>query len=111
MPLPAMSPTRRRLLALMVAVWSLALLPGGAGGADFEDSFETPQATWSIGETDVTHRVISHGRTTDGPHRGRQAERIILDAGSGTMIRLDLPLTPSRVIDEWRRCGPTAQGR
>ena len=101
MPLPAMSPTRR-LLAVMVAVWSLALLPGGAGGADFEDSFETPQATWSIGETDVTHRVISHGRTTDGPHRGRQAERIILDAGSGTMIRLDLPLTPSRVIDEWR---------
>ena len=62
----------------------------------------TPQATWSIGESDVTHRVISHGRTTDGPHRGRQAERIILDAGSGTMIRLDLPLTPSRVIDEWR---------
>jgi len=81
-----------------------ALLLSGptTAAAGLEDSFETPQPTWSIGESDVTHRVVSHGRSTDGPHRGRQAERIVLETASGTVLRWELPINSCRVIDEWR---------
>ena len=83
---------------LLAAVFACASAMAGA----VEEPFETPTTTWTIGDSDVTHRVIAHVRSTEGPHRGRGCERIVLDAASGTTLRWELPLEPARVIDEWR---------
>ena len=87
-----------RLGILLAAV--LACATAAAGG--IEESFESPATAWVIGDSDVVHRIISHARSTELPHRGKGCERIVLDASSGTTLRWQLPLSPARVIDEWR---------
>ena len=93
---PPLSPVLRAGFLLAVVACATAT----AGGV--EEPFETPATTWTIGDSDVTHRVVSHARSTEGPHRGKGCERIVIDAASGTTLRWELPLQPARVIDEWR---------
>ena len=94
---PPLSTALRLGLLLAAMVGCATTLAAGV-----EETFETPATSWTIGDSDVTHRVLSHGRSTDGPHRGRGCERLVLDAASGTTLRWELPLEPARVIDEWR---------
>ena len=86
----------------MVALATVVAMATTAAGAGTEDGYESGTRRWRIGESDVTHRVVSHLRSSEGPHRGQGCERIVLEAASGTMLRLELPLEPARVIDEWR---------
>ena len=88
---------------LAVAAALAVLLAGSTALASaVEEGFEQAGTTWKIGDCDVTHRVVAHVRTTEAPHRGKACERIVLEAASGTTLRLELPVQPARVIDEWR---------
>jgi len=93
------SPSPGLVVGILLAA-AFARAPAAAGG--IEEAFEGPATSWVIGDSDVTHRIISHARSTEGPHRGRGCERIVLDAASGTTLRWQLSLPPARVIDEWR---------
>jgi hypothetical protein len=93
-PLPARFPVGFLLAAIACCAAAVA------GG--IEEPFETPATSWAIGDSDVTHRVLVHVRSPEGPHRGKGCERIVLDAASGTSLRWQMPLQPARVIDEWR---------
>ena len=109
---PNVAPSRGRIGAVRVGICNAVRLVSallvfaatsrGLPGAVIEEGFEGAGTAWRVGESDVTHRVLSHGPSGDGPHRGDGCERIVLDAASGTVLRLELPLPPARVIDEWR---------
>ncbi len=73
-----------------------------AAAATFEDDYEGPETKWSVGESDVNPRVISHALSTAAPHRGRSCERFVIDASAGTTLRLMTPMGDARVIDEWQ---------
>lgn len=90
----------RLALATLAAVL-LAGAPLGAAADGIEEDFEGPGVGWRVGESDVTHRIISHDRSPAAARRGRGGERIVLDAASGTVLRFEYPLPPTRVIDEW----------
>jgi hypothetical protein len=73
-----------------------------AAAATLEDSFEGPEPSWGVAESDVGHRVVSHARSREAPHRGAACERFVIDASAGTTLRVQVPIEPARVIDEWK---------
>lgn len=73
----------------------------GAAAATLEDSFEGPEPSWDVAESDVGHRVVGHARSREAPHRGAACERFVIDASAGTTLRVQMPIEPARVIDEW----------
>ena len=83
---------------------ALALLgrPLPARAATIEDSFEGPETSWQVAESDVGHRVVSHGRSRTAAHRGAACERFVIEASAGTTLRVQMPLPKARVIDEWK---------
>ncbi len=74
----------------------------GAAAATLEDSFEGPEPSWEVAESDVGHRVVGHARSREAPHRGAACERFVIDASAGTTLRVQMPIEPARVIDEWK---------
>lgn len=74
----------------------------GAIAATLEDSFEGPEPTWEVAESDVGHRLVGHARSRETPHRGAVCERFVIDASAGTTLRVQMPIEPARVIDEWK---------
>ena len=78
-------------------------------GSMYEESFETPETIFSIGHSDVEHKVLEHRRSTQSPHRGSMCERFCIQAGSGTSLQLQMPIGQVALIDElagslWVRC-------
>ena len=63
----------------MIVCASLAagMLAGAATAATFEDSFEGPETAWQVAESDTSHRVVSHARSRELPHRGAASERFV----------------------------------
>jgi len=99
---PGLQARRRRGRGCAILV-ALAILPSAAApAATIEDDFEGPAPTWRVAESDCNHRVVTHGRFPDAPHRGRGCERFVIEASAGTTLRLDTPVGEARVIDEWR---------
>jgi len=92
-------PIRARVAASCV-VWSLACALAPA--ATIEESFEGPTTSWTVAESDVNQRVVSHVRSREAPHRGASCERIVIDASAGTTLRIQTPVGDARVIDEWK---------
>jgi hypothetical protein len=80
----------------------VALASAGAAAATLEDSFEGPEPSWEVAESDVGHRVVGHARVREAPHRGAACERFVIDASAGTTLRVQMPIEPARVIDEWK---------
>jgi hypothetical protein len=88
------------LLATCAAIVAWASV--GAAAATLEDSFEGPEPSWEVAESDVGHRVVGHARSREAPHRGAACERFVIDASAGTTLRVQMPIEPARVIDEWK---------
>jgi len=93
----------RRVHAIVIAVaWWLA---GRAGApvlaVEIEDGFETPAVSWRVAESDADPRPLSHERSRIQPHRGDACERLEFEAAAGTLLRLELPVGPLAVIDEF----------
>ena len=96
-------PHRRRFPATAFHAACLALAVASAGrAATVEESFEGPQTSWQVAESDVGHRIVSHARSRETPHRGASCERFVIEASSGTTLRLQTPIGRTRVIDEWK---------
>jgi len=93
-------PILRPIGPWLVAIVALSATISGA--ATFEESYEGPEAKWSVGDSDVHPRVISHALSAEAPHRGRCCERFLIEASAGTRLRLETPMNDARVIDEWR---------
>jgi len=94
------APGRRPLVCLAVSLAAI-VVAAHACAATIEESFEGPQTTWMVAESDVGHRLVSHTRSRETPHRGAACERFILDASAGTTLRVQAPIGAARVIDEW----------
>ncbi|MFN5756004.1 MAG: hypothetical protein ACK48M_04310, partial [Planctomycetia bacterium] len=88
------------LLATCAA--TVALASAVAAAATLEDSFEGPEPSWEVAESDVGHRVVGHARSREAAHRGAACERFVLEASAGTTLRVQMPIEPARVIDEWK---------
>lgn len=86
--------------AALVA-WGIGLAHAAAA-ATIEEAFEGPTTSWTVAESDVNQRVVSHGRSREAAHRGASCERLVIDASAGTTLRLQTPVGDARVIDEWK---------
>ena len=78
----------------------LALAAEGLPGADIDDGFEGPDTSWVLAESDAAPKLAVHERAAAAPHRGDRCERLQFSAGTGTMLRLQMPLGRLAVIDE-----------
>ena len=89
---------------LLLALGLCMLLPVAVGvrAADVEEGFEGRRPLWSLAEADCGPRVTSHGIAVEAAHRGHSGERIALDASTGSTLRLQFPVGPAAVIDEFR---------
>jgi len=92
---PVPPPLPRGLLATAcVAIWA------AAGFA--QDVAPEPAATaWTLAEADTAPRVVAHALSPVAPHRGATCEQIALEASVGTTLRLQMPVGPAAVIDEF----------
>lgn len=93
-------PPFRSLAALACALVLLAI--SSASAATVEDSFEGPENAWAVAESDVGHRVLGHARSREAAHRGAGGERFLIEATAGTTLRVQMPLTRARAIEEWK---------
>ena len=95
---------RRGLVWGAVVVWGMvqAGLTGWATAATIEDACEAPETSWQVSEAAGGHRVFSHTRTRELPHRGMGCERFQLESMAATALRLQTPIGPTQVIEEWR---------
>lgn len=89
---------------LLLAMGLCMLLPGAVvvRAADVEEDFEGRRPLWVLAEADCGPRVTSHALVGEAAHRGRAGERIALDASTGSALRLQFPIGPAAVIDEFR---------
>jgi len=101
----------RFLFLVLVPLWIpvptpfQAFVPGTAPAraAEILDGFEDPPVPgrgWTVGESDASPRVVVQERCRDAPHAGSACERIVLEVGPGTVLRLEYPLGAVAVIDE-----------
>ncbi|MEI6240142.1 MAG: hypothetical protein WCR51_07120 [Planctomycetia bacterium] len=73
-----------------------------APAATIDEAFEGPATSWTVAESDVNHRVVSHSRSREAAHRGASCERFVIEASAGTTLRLQTSVGEARVIDEWK---------
>lgn len=93
---------RAVFVALVLVGSSVGPVPRGAA-TTFEDGCEdAAPATWQLAENDSGARLVEQARGGPPAHRGQGSERIVVEAGSGTTLRVALPLQAAAVIDEWR---------
>jgi len=98
---PVPPPLPARHLLLVVGWCMLVAGTARARADDVEEGFEGRQPLWSLAETDCGPRVTGHALTGDAAHRGNFGERIVLDAAVGSTLRLQFPIGPASVIDEF----------
>ena len=99
---PALPPLFVRQLVLAVGICMLFAGAGGSRAAELDEGFEGGQPRWSLAEADCAPRETIHALGADAAHRGDAGERIVLDAAAGSMLRLQFPIGPAAVIDEFR---------
>ena len=90
-------------LALVAGCWC-ALLPSASvcRAAEVDEAFEGGRPLWGIAESDCSPRVASHSIATVAARRGESGERIVIDASTGSMLRVQFPVGPASLIDEFR---------
>ena len=106
-PAPVLDDFRRRVpwLVLLGLFWSHA----EANGPLFDDGYDTTSPSWTVADSDASPRLIGHGRVPEAARRGDAGERIVVDAATGTRLRIQTPVGPAAAIDElvaaiWLRC-------
>ena len=87
-----------RLICAFVAI-ALSLGIPSTVGAD-QDSFETSEPTWKLGQTDTRLIKIQHQRVFDESHSGNGAEYLKVAHGQGTYAYLQYRVTPARLMNE-----------
>ncbi len=80
-----------------VVVLALSPLPARA---QFRDTFESPQATWSLAAADAGVKVIGQERTFRQSRSGSGSEYLRLTIGTGTYVHLAYQLGKAPVIAE-----------
>ena len=90
-----------RVLALAAPVFLSASLAGTTALGQLRDSFESPQATWVIGEADCGVRVLTQERTYRESHSGQSSEHWSLAVGNGTRVFLVHPIGKAPIIPEF----------
>ena len=85
---------RGLLAAAWVVIWSVA---GPAQAA----APEPTAPAWTVAESDTAPRVVAHGLSPVAPHRGSTCEQIAIEASAGTTLRLQMPVGPAALIDEF----------
>jgi hypothetical protein len=85
---------RGRLAAAWVVIWSVA-------GPAQATAPEPNAPTWTVAESDAAPRVVTHGMSPAAPRRGATCEQIALEASAGTVLRLQTPVGPAALIDEF----------
>jgi hypothetical protein len=98
----------RRLLPWLVLVGVLAI-PAEAAGQMVDDGYDTASPSWTVTESDASPRLIHHGRMPEAARRGAAGERLVVEAATGTTLRIETPIGPAAAIDElvaaiWLRC-------
>lgn len=78
----------------------LGLVGAACSAADIDEGFEGPKPAWTLAESDAAPRLAAHERIAAAPHRGDRCERLRFSAGTGTVLRLQMPLGRLAVIDE-----------
>jgi len=91
-------PTRTFLRSLLAAagmvIWSAAAPLRGF-------ATEPTETAWTLAEADTAPRVTAHALSAVAPHRGATCEQFTVDASAGTTLRLQMPVGPAAVIDEF----------
>jgi hypothetical protein len=87
----------RAALAAVVFAWIIAPLPRAPAAGEPE----TAAPAWTLGESDTAPRVLAHALSRTAPHGGQNCEVMSIDASAGSTLRLELPVGPAAVIDEF----------
>lgn len=88
---------RHRFVAALV----LGLVTAGSlPAAEIDEGFEGPEPAWALAESDAAPKLAAHERLAAAPHRGARCERLRFSAGTGTTLRLQMPIGRLAVIDE-----------
>ncbi|MEX2175822.1 MAG: hypothetical protein WD872_15770 [Pirellulaceae bacterium] len=87
------------ILAGALGVWTLLVAPVAA---QLRDSFEGPQATWTLKEADCGVSVLIQERSYRQSHGGQASEHLRLAVGSGTFVYLTQSIGRAAMIAEFR---------
>ncbi|MFO0901974.1 MAG: hypothetical protein U0939_03175 [Pirellulales bacterium] len=69
--------------------------------ADTVETFEGPDVSWRLSESDCQAQAVVHQRRLQGAHSGQGCEYIRLLHGQGSAIYLTHRIDPSPIIAEW----------
>jgi hypothetical protein len=94
-----MSPMLRTPPAFRTAVWLFCSLASAVEAATIE-SFETPEPTWRLVESDCGARLIAQRRVFDLAHSGSGSEMARVQGGRGSYAYLAHDVDRARVISE-----------
>ena len=100
MPVLPLSTVRPGLLLACCCL--LLMASAAARAADLEEGFEGGRPLWSLADADCSPRLTGHDLAAAAAHRGDAGERFVIEATSGSMLRLQFPLGPTSVIDEFQ---------
>lgn len=89
----------KRQAVFLCALTILAILPLSAR-AQFRDTFESPQATWSLATADAGVKLLAQERTFRQSRSGSGSEYLRLAIGNGTYVHLAYQLGKAPVIAE-----------
>jgi hypothetical protein len=99
-----MCPACRRPAFVAVLLVGTVLVTTAGRAADLRDGFDDEAAAmdrrWSVAESDALPQVLRQERSRESPHAGPACERLVLENGRGTVLRLDYPIGPAALIDE-----------
>lgn len=103
-PIPRSFPRKAVSCAVVCAVIAGSL--AAAASIDespgvIDEGFEGQATEWTVTESDVSHRVLDHRRDSAAPHRGDRCESIVVEAATGSVLRLGWPVGPLAAIDEF----------
>ncbi|MFO0868726.1 MAG: hypothetical protein U0935_07215 [Pirellulales bacterium] len=85
-------------------VWlsaSILFLSSAARAAEISETFEGPDPTWTLAESDCQAQAVVHQRRLQGAHTGQGCEYLRIQHGQGSAIYLAHRIDPSPVIEEW----------
>lgn len=88
-----------RYVMRVSSIFALLLIAVSNLQAD-NDSFETPEPSWKLGETDTRLIKIQHQRVFDESHSGNGSEYLKVAHGQGTYAYLQYSVSPARLVDE-----------
>jgi len=100
-----MSPVLPRWPLVAVILCGAAAVERAVTATDLVEGFDDANASaaaWRIAESDASPRLLLQERSRVSPHGGTACERLLVEAGHGTVLRLDYPVGPVAVIDELR---------